>query len=566
MEVDCTDCDNLTRDVFEAMSLRDFPSLRRLQLPVDWLTWSERTHLTDQCYRRLVNACPELQSLENLVAPSGEQRALAAQSGCTMLPHQVLALFPKLTEVHDKPVYMYGRLRQTQPHDAKSKKSAWLQHLSELSVACPEIHTYRCRRARGYIDDETLLQIGQFFPNLSTIELHTPSITCAGLTQFFEQGPASRKLTEIILDNPNEITDEGLKIIAQFCPELEYIKLSHVLDVTNEGVGHLVAGCPRLRQIHLNNADLDKRRPIGRDQWDDTLLRELSWSCPHLENVRLFNTERIKVSGLEPLTHCGRFLTGIMLSNCAGVDDACMQVLTRLRHLKAVVLTECNHVTPQGVLDLVLAAGNLLRLTVHSRSKLFYGPQKELMSSVAEKLESVQLPSPLKKLNVEGVGGDFLEILTAVCPELHTLGLDARIRIDIQAFRNVLRNAEKLACLDLQSVTTYLNEDFLPVLAEHGRCLQKVALGRHMWNFGQKLLANVFTHCTELRFLSMDVHHKKIPDTSNNQSNISPDVDVGNLLSVARASHKGACYLHVTSPNEGGQYVEFHMTPAKYLD
>ena len=249
-----------------------FPKLKHLGLPIENFRGKSTDVLTDDVFDGLAQACPCLENLENIAAPPKEvvengvheevDLHPAPPEDITMQPLQIQALFKNLTVIHDKPVYVYGRLRDGGANGSKRRK--WLNDLQSLSAACPEVTTYRCRRGQRYMDDSGLESIGEMFPNLNVLELYHTSIEDEALTLFFAQHKGI--LTELIFDNPGNLTDAALKIIALNCPKLEYLKLSHVSGITNEGVEFLAQRCTNLAELHLNNSVFSFRNVDNENQ------------------------------------------------------------------------------------------------------------------------------------------------------------------------------------------------------------------------------------------------------------------------------------------------------------
>ena len=621
--MECTKCENLTKKAFHRMAEIAFPKLKHLGLPIDNFRGKNTDVLTDDFFYSLAQSCPSLENLENIAAPPKEvvengvheetETNSAAAEDTSLVPLQVQALFKNLTVVHDKPVYVYGRLRDGGANGSKHRK--WLHDLQSLSPACPEVTAYRCRRGQRYMDNKGLERVGELFPNLTALELYHTSIDNEGLRLFFAQHKGI--LTEIIFDNPGDLTDEALQIISLNCPRLEYLKLSHVAGITNEGVELLAQRCNSLAELHLNNSVFSFRNEGNENKchFNNDCLASISKNCPILGNFRLLNSEEVCAPGLESLAEGCRFLTGVMLYECPLIDDKCLEILREIRFLKATVLVNCNGISPSGVVHLVLHAPSLLRLTLFVNTdkcnNTFYGDHSPTAEKVYDQIDAEDhsfRPCPLKKLTVKGVGGNFLQLLTVLCPELQSLDLREGVIVSQAAFRNVFINCEKLRVLDVQNVS-HFKDAFLASIAEFGHSVKKVALGRAIKDLSTEALCRVIKTCRSLKYVSMDFNFPvQVPGANpppENTSSASPkpsdsegaardgggggdDDDKGNrdhqkhpdldvMLNAAKESHGGVCYLHavtdeILSPYDlhsvfpVHRHVEFHFTPIKYLN
>ena len=612
-DVECSKCENLTKKAFQRMAEIGFPKLKHIGLPIENFGGKSTDILTDDIYYSLAQACPCLESLENIAAPqkdaveNGVHEEVNSRSSAigdvTLTPLQIQALCENLTVVHDKPVYVYGRLRDGVN---SSKREKWFNDLQSLSAACPGVTSFRCRRGQRYMDNGGLENIGKIFPNLCVLELHHTSVDDEGLKLFFAQHKGI--LTEIIFDNPGNLTDVALEVISLYCPKLEYLKLSHVAGITNEGVEFLVQRCTSLAEIHLNNSAFSFRNEDNenRRHFSNDCLASISKNCPYMGNLRLLNSNEVCAPGIKALAKGCRFLRGIMLYECPLIDDKCLEILREIPFLKVAVLVNCNGITPAGIIHLVLRAPNLFRLTLLINTDdctTFYGDHSATAEKVYDLIDAEDhtfRPCSMRKLTLKGVGGNFLQLLTVLCPDLHTLDLREAVLMNHVAFRNVLINCENLRVLDIQNVHN-LSDSHLSSLSEFGHNVQKVALGRNVKNLSTEALSKVINTCPSLKYVSMDFNSLiKVPgidqpseavppcsgttsdprdvrhdDNPNEKSDKYPDLDV--LLNVARDSHGGSCYLHVVtdeklSPFDPSlvfpvhRHIEFHFTPIKYLN
>ena len=545
--LECSKCENLTEDAFVTMSELEFPKLKHFAVPLI-------SSFPDHLFEKLWKACPDLEELENLSA--------TPEGGCHPLPTQML--FPKLKKVHDKPLSSYGRIRKGTVLESNfDKRHKWLSDLAEISSKCPNVTSYHCRRGIEYINDEGLEKVAVLFPKLHMIELGYCSITDKGLALFFEN--ARFGLMEIILDKPGDISDKGLKIIADNCPLLEKIKVSRCLEVTDEGVGYLLRKCPNLRELHLNNMlySFEGNNSVRNSEFSNECLKYVGEYCPKMIFFRVFHSGLINEKGIGSLLQGCHVLQGLMFYECAQIDDTCLEAIGKMPHLKALVMVGCNNITPKGIVDLVLVAPHLLRLTLFSNllTPRFYTDMTDLGNDTYAKIDAeghLFRPSVVKKITLKGVGGPFVQLLTVLCPDVHTIDLRDGCIINTVALCSVIRNCECLRVLDVQSLTD-LKDSFIDTLCEHSLTLRKLGLGRMVENFSNEALARLVCECPSLTSISMD--------TKNTH------VDEEMLMEITRAHHGGHCFLHVDyecrQPDnhleENHRYVDLHFTPIKYL-
>ena len=543
--LECSKCENLTAESFDKLADLELPKLRTLSVPLI-------SAFPVSIYAKLAKSCPGLQELENLGAKPDE----------SIQPLHIQMMFPELNTLHDKPISSYGRLRRDMSMFGNDKRNRWLNDLAEVALQCSNIHTYHCRRGLEYVNDDGLEKISVLFPNLKKVELGYCSISDEGLRLFFQNNQCGLK--ELILDKPGDITDEGLKVIADHCPQLVNLKASRCLGVTNVGVIYLAKRCRKLAELHLNNTVfMFEEEHVKKCDFSNECVQSLAVECPDMIYLRMFCSDKLDSAGLRSLAQNCILLQGLMLYECPQIDDNCLAEMAKMQQLRAVVLVGCNNMTPAGLIDFVLLVPRLLRLTMFSNlnTQTFFGDMSHLADVTYAKISDESagyLPSPLKKITVKGVGGPFLQLLTVLCPELHTLDLRDGCIVNNISLGSIIRNCENLKVLDVQNLDT-INDHFIDVLCEHALKLRKLGLGQAVRHLSNTALAELISTCPSLMSVSMDTK--------------GTDVDEDLLMDIARAHHGGKCFLHVDyecrQPDnyleEHHRLIDLHFTPIKYL-
>ena len=314
-----------------------------------------------------------------------------------------------------------------------------------------------------------------------------------------------------------------------------------------------------LTELHLNNAGGfgDKQKP-NRKEFDNGTLKDIAELCPKLQNFRLLYSKTIGHRGLSNLVDGCRNLQGLMLFECPGIDDRALQVIQGFNFLKAMVLVNCN-VSPKGIIDSILVAPNLQRLTLYSNGNAFQGNMEQLTEDTFCKLEcdgGEFRPNVMKRLTLRGIGGDFLQLLTVLCPTLHTLDIRDAVSVSVPAINMVLRNCEYLRTLDISSIPL-LDDTFIASLIVNADNLKRLSLGNAIKHVDIEALGNVLSTHPSLSMVAMDTHDAA--------------VDEENFLYMLKRSHNGKAFLHVDpesrKKDEPRTYrlVEYHCTPIKYL-
>ena len=540
-ELDFSTCENITAEGFGKIAELDFPRLHHLEMPIV-------NTLPDAVYDKFAKVCPELEEIENITANFDD----------TCSPLKCQALFPKLKVLYDKPIATYGRVRKAMPTASLLKLERWLKELEHVSKACPDIETYRCRRGQEYMTDSHAERVSRLFPNLTGLDLYYCSLSDAGMNTFLLQ--QGGRLKTVSIDHPGALTDQGIGLLAMHCPNLRSFKISRCSGITNETLRQLSLLSQKLQELHVHNMQITSMTETSRrEQFNDTGLANISIGCPQLNNLRVFYTEDVTAEGLTCL-HAGcPWLQAFMLYECHSIDDRGLMILQKFRWLKALVLVDCDGITPDGIIDLVLNSACLSRLTLFCNGDRFSGDMEDLSIATYSKLEAMThlRPNVLQKITLKGVNGGFVQLLTVLCPRLHSLDLREKNLIGPLSLASVLRNCEELRVLDVQSLYA-LNDEFLHGVADFGHNLRKLGLGNTVRQMSTRALINVIAHCRSLTEISMDTK-----DT---------DIKEQLLVAAAKIHHGNQSFLHVDPDcrqedrKEGRRrFISLHFTPSKYL-
>ena len=98
--------------------------------------------------------------------------------------------------------------------------------------------------------DETIKLIAYYYPNITDFDLFgCRNITSSGIISLVQGSP---RLTEITLCCTNvSIIDESIMVVAKNCPMLEKIKLNRYSNITDMSITELVTKCPKLTTIEI---------------------------------------------------------------------------------------------------------------------------------------------------------------------------------------------------------------------------------------------------------------------------------------------------------------------------
>jgi len=223
--------------------------------------------------------------------------------------------------------------------------------LSELDLACPgqtisdASIVVVCHRCQGLtalnlegqrITDASLRALASC-PGL--VSLNIPfceadfgvvAITDHGLMPLARGCP---RLTNLDLTCSN-VTDQGLRVLAECCGDLELVNLTSCRDIVGHGVGELLTHCERLTELRLRScdgiSDQGVRSFAGKGErvtsieiggsWSsplsDEALRDLARGCPELISLRLQCIDGITDEGIRRLVNEAASLHLMSIVSC----------------------------------------------------------------------------------------------------------------------------------------------------------------------------------------------------------------------------------------------------------
>lgn len=549
-ELDCSRCEKLTQEAFMQLPREGlvFTKLRKLLVPV--------LPLPNLVYECLAGCLPALEELAN-VQPN-------VHNTCDPLKCQAYFKKSPMKVLHDMPTSAYGHIRRNLPDAAdKQRKARWEADLAKVAISCNHIETYTCSRGSGYLDDKGLERLAVLFPGLKNLELQQCSITDDGLAKLFVYN-RSGNICRLKLDKPGELTDKGVRTVADNCPNLTCFYLSRCGKVTSSAIRYIASKSPHIAHLSLNNTNQlpgMQTSAVPQQDLNNACLAAIGESCAQLEELKIYHTANVDVEGVSKLQIGCRRLHSVMLYNCGLVDDQCMEVLAQFSALRSLVLIDCQKVTPKGVVSLIVKNPDLKALTLYCSSKSFYADvaplAEEVYNTLSGEMRGFRL-NGLQNLCVRGVGGGFLRLLTVLCSQVTSLDLREACLVTSEDLIEVLMTCERLKTLDLSSVAVTLTEEFLHAVCQHALELSHLILGNGVRKLTQEVLGDVIKIAPSLASITMNVG--------------GTNIDEQYLVRMAQRFHGGKCHLSTDAQDVSGggqervpqKVVELQFTPLKY--
>jgi hypothetical protein len=273
----------------------------------------------------------------------------------------------------------------------------------KLVLGLPMLEELNCRHCNDYLSVVTVALAVEHCPVLATLDIsYYPALDNAIVKQIFMPG---NQLKRLLLCECHGVSDTGLAVIAENCPQLEDINLSGANGFSDEGVHVLAMLCAKLKSIELSRCD----------QLGDGALSAVGTYCSQLESIRLEACDQFTAAGVSALVREGSKLRVLDLNSCPQLGDEAVRAVA-----EGCSLLEELH-CPQQVAD-------------------------------ASLIEVAMLCPRLAVLGLTGcsqVGDAGITAVAKYCPLLRVLELDNHCTVTLRAISMVVQRCPLLTDLAL---------------------------------------------------------------------------------------------------------------------
>jgi F-box and leucine-rich repeat protein 2/20 len=175
-----------------------------------------------------------------------------------------------------------------------------------------------CNGSFAVIDDRSFVGIDNKF--LQTLGLFRSDITDAGLLMIAQGCP---QLKDIRLDDCKKISDEGLLALAVNLPGMTSIHLSLVSKVTCVGVLSIAERCPALVKLSLSESS---GRSFNSEGLNDSIMA-VALGCPNLQHISIVYSDGVSDDSLFFLADRCTELRSVHLLGCDLVTDVAIEAI-----------------------------------------------------------------------------------------------------------------------------------------------------------------------------------------------------------------------------------------------
>ncbi|XP_072307245.1 F-box/LRR-repeat protein 7-like [Eucyclogobius newberryi] len=181
-------------------------------------------------------------------------------------------------------------------------------------------------------------------------------------------------LETVIVNSCKRLSDRGLHVLAQCCPELRRLEVGGCYNISNDAVFEVVSRCPNLEHLNLSGcskvtcisltpeASLQLSPLHGQQisihfldmtdcfSLEDEGLRTIASHCPRLTHLYLRRCTRLTDEALRHLSlHCPS-IRELSLSDCRLVSDFGLREVARLEGcLRYLSVAHCTRITDVGI-------------------------------------------------------------------------------------------------------------------------------------------------------------------------------------------------------------------------
>ncbi|KAK7887243.1 hypothetical protein WMY93_026864 [Mugilogobius chulae] len=266
-------------------------------------------------------------------------------------------------------------------------------------------------------------------------------------------------LETVMVNGCKRLSDRGLHILAQCCPELRRLEVGGCYNISNEAVFEVVSRCPNLEHLNLSGCSKVtcisltpeatlQLSPLHGQQisihfldmtdcfsLEDEGLRTIASHCPRLTHL-LSDCRLVGDFGLREVARLEGCLRYLSVAHCTRITDVGIRYVARycprLRYLNA---RGCEGLTDHGLGHLARSCSKLKSLDV-GKCPLVSDSGLEQLAMYCQGLRRVSLRA------CESVSGRGLKALAANCCELQLLNVQD-CEVSPEALRFVRRHCRR---------------------------------------------------------------------------------------------------------------------------
>lgn len=281
-----------------------------------------------------------------------------------------------------------------------------LPSFQELSLIFKKLPNLKhIRFVSGNCSDKVLDHLTLNCALIRSIALpNSHEVSDSGIRLLAERCP---RLTDLDIENCAKVSNEGILSLSRYCSKLLNVSLKYCRAVSDQGICGLALGCQSLRSINLNYC------PIS-----DSAIEAIARSCTRLEELSLKYCRSITDFGLAAIASNCANLKVLTLSYCHQVTDKGLKSLASHCSLLARLnLKYCRNVSNEGIAEIASSCSELVDINLNYCILL----SDEALLAIGKSCSKLQI---LKMDYCEGISDEGLNGLFEGCSELTSLSIE----------------------------------------------------------------------------------------------------------------------------------------------
>ena len=282
-----------------------------LSATVKKISLSGSSRLTDRGLALIARRCQHLEELEIQYCVNVTNGGLLdLTSRCSKLNHLDVSGCPMVSAVN---VVSSGQHHSSSAHlNIQYLDLSDCPHVDDTSLrlvveSCPQLQYLYLRRC-SRITDASLRSISSYCLMLRELSVSDcPHVSDSGLSELGRLGPSLRYLS---VAKCERLTDDGVRSLARHCYRLRYLNMRGCEQVSDSAVEWLARSCSRLRSLDIGKCDVS-----------DLGLKLLSENCPNLKKLSVKSCALVTDRGVENVSKYCRGLQHLNIQDVTGITS-----------------------------------------------------------------------------------------------------------------------------------------------------------------------------------------------------------------------------------------------------
>ncbi|XP_019630573.1 PREDICTED: F-box/LRR-repeat protein 7-like [Branchiostoma belcheri] len=315
-EIDISGCKGIDALGFNAIS-EHCKSLRKLNL--------SDTYIAGEAFLKICEECPKIKELNIF--------------DCQFISYKVLSSIPTCLQGLRK----LSMLNRLDPLQYVLNRSSVISVYQSLIKNCKELVELDCK-ASDFVEDDIF---SDGIANLHSLNLsHCTGVSDDGIQSIAVSCSALRHLNI----SHTYISNRGMEVISRCCKYLTHLDVSDCRNVTDIGVCMVAHNCHELRHLDVHGESWMALRPHSTGNITDVTLKVLASWCPSLEYLDTTGCWGVTDDGVRAITTACKNLQHLEVRGCLSISDqSLLSLADNSRELRSLNISECVKVTSAGL-------------------------------------------------------------------------------------------------------------------------------------------------------------------------------------------------------------------------